>query len=48
MVGDLEQHQGTHVERAESRRATLPHMTAHDVGEIDRGIRDALTELGEG
>jgi phage terminase Nu1 subunit (DNA packaging protein) len=26
----------------------LPHMTAHDVGEVDREIRDALTELGEG
>jgi hypothetical protein len=26
----------------------LPHMTAHDVGEIDREIRDALMELGEG
>jgi phage terminase Nu1 subunit (DNA packaging protein) len=25
----------------------LPHMTAHDVGEIDREIRNALTELGE-
>ena len=23
----------------------LPHMTAHDVGEIDREIRDALSEL---
>jgi hypothetical protein len=26
----------------------LPHMAAHDVGEIDREIRDVLTELGEG
>src|SRR5262249_10134752 len=25
----------------------LPHLGAHDVGEIDREIRDALSELGE-
>ena len=25
----------------------LPHMTSHDVGEIDREIRDALSEAGE-
>ena len=24
----------------------LPHMTAHDMGEVDREIRDALMELG--
>jgi phage terminase Nu1 subunit (DNA packaging protein) len=25
----------------------LPHLTAHDVAEVDREIRDALAELGE-
>jgi phage terminase Nu1 subunit (DNA packaging protein) len=25
----------------------LPHMTAHDVAEIDREVRDALSEAGE-
>lgn len=29
--------------RAQQR---LPHLTAHDVGEIDREIREALVELG--
>jgi hypothetical protein len=24
----------------------LPHMTAHDMGEVDPEIRDALMELG--
>ena len=24
----------------------LPHITAHDMGEVDREIRDALMELG--
>jgi phage terminase Nu1 subunit (DNA packaging protein) len=26
----------------------LPHLSAHDVGEIDREIRDGLAELGHG
>jgi phage terminase Nu1 subunit (DNA packaging protein) len=25
----------------------LPHLTAYDVSELDREIREALTELGE-
>src|SRR5262249_47839179 len=25
----------------------LPHLTAHDIGEVDREIRDALSELGD-
>jgi hypothetical protein len=24
----------------------LPHLSAHDVAEIDREVRDALSELG--
>jgi phage terminase Nu1 subunit (DNA packaging protein) len=26
----------------------LPHLTAHDVSEIDREVRDVLTEVGTG
>ena len=26
----------------------LPHLTAHDVTEIDAEVRDALTEIGSG
>jgi phage terminase Nu1 subunit (DNA packaging protein) len=25
----------------------LPHLTAHDVSEIDREVRDVLTEIGD-
>jgi phage terminase Nu1 subunit (DNA packaging protein) len=25
----------------------LPHLTAHDVAEIDAEVREALTEIGE-
>ena len=25
----------------------LPHLTAHDVAEIDREVRDALMEIGQ-
>jgi hypothetical protein len=27
--------------------ARLPHLTAYDASELDREIREALTELGE-
>ena len=32
--------------RAKRAAQRLPHMTAHDMGEVDREIRDALMELG--
>ena len=35
-------------ERPPARVAVrLPHLTAHDLAEIDREVRAALTEVGE-
>ena len=46
MVGHLERHQGA--DAGGSRTAQrLPHMPVHDVAEIDREVRDALSEAGE-